>query len=223
MRHLAVLALIAAATLTGCSASVAHDGAAPPSGTPSPPITAGPGLTVVSVLGDSHSGEPGSWFRLSVANGSVPGVSPGVLASEPGRSSIALKAWVGDATAQGGVVLVQAGTNDLLLDRSTPATAAQGVEALVDAVSARGVRTVLVSVPPSATLGPDTNRLNALLEAWASGHTVPWLDVTSAVAQPDGTWRPGLTQDGIHADPSGGEIMAAAVRAQLPGLLKTGR
>lgn len=224
MRRLAILALIAAATLTGCSASMAHDGGASPSGAAPPAATptAGPGQTLVSVLGDSHSGEPDSWFRLSVGNGTVPGAALGVLSSHPGYTAAALQSGIPDATAFGGVVLVQAGTNDLLLAKHTPAQAAADVEALERAVAATGVHAVLVSVPPSAPLGPATNQLNALLKDWAAGHDVPWLDVTSAVTEPDGTWRPGLSTDGIHANDSGGPLMAAAVREQLPPLLRKG-
>ncbi|WP_235779102.1 SGNH/GDSL hydrolase family protein [Sinomonas notoginsengisoli] len=219
--------------LTACSAPATHDAAPAPSAaaalsggaapaTAAASDTSPSALTVVSVLGDSHSGWPGSWFRGSVANGAVPGVAPGVLASEPGRTSIELLAWVGQATARRGVVLVQAGTNDLLIRRATPPVAAQGVEALVTAVSAQHVRAILVSVPPSGTLGAATNQLNALLEDWSHGHQVPWLDVTRAVAQADGTWQLGLSDDGVHANAAGGERMASAARAQLPGLLGPG-
>ncbi|BCT77079.1 hypothetical protein SCMU_29210 [Sinomonas cyclohexanicum] len=217
MRRLPLLGLALALALTSCSALGTHDAVGSPRA-----AAASPGVTIVSVLGDSHSGWPDSWFRLSVGNASIPGAA-GVLASEPGRSSIALQAWVAEATARGGVVLVQAGTNDLLLDHSTPAKAAQGVEALVNAVASRGARAVLVSVPPSATLGPATNQLDALLKDWAAEHNVAWLDVTSAVARPDGTWRPGLSDDGVHANGTGGALMASAARQQLPELLRTGR
>jgi lysophospholipase L1-like esterase len=150
----------------------------------------------------------------------VPGAAPGVFSSHPGKTSAQLRAWVGEATAQGGVVLVQAGTNDLLLDGSPPAEAASGVELLVRDVQARHVRAVLVSVPPSRTQGPATNRLNVLLEEWAGSHGVAWLDVTSGVAQPDGTWLPGLSDDGVHANESGGALMALAVQDRLPYLLQ---
>ncbi|MDQ4488824.1 SGNH/GDSL hydrolase family protein [Sinomonas sp. ASV486] len=221
-----LLALAVLAALASCSTSGTHDAEPSPSAAGSPSQSASlhasahsSGLTLVSVLGDSHSSWPGSWFERSVADGSVPGAALGVFSSHPGRTSIALQAWVPEATSQGGVVLVQAGTNDLLLDGAPPARAAQGVEQLVGAVSARGAESVLVSVPPSATLGTATNELNALLKAWAAAHGVPWLDVTSAVTAADGTWRPGLSDDGIHANASGGALMAEAARGQLPRLL----
>lgn len=221
----ALAALAAALLLASCSLPGAHDAgpsphaAAAPSAGPTGSAAVPAAQTVVSVLGDSHAGFPWSWYRLSVGDSSVPGASPGVLSSHPGRSSVELRAWVDEATARGGVVLVQAGTNDLLLDGSPPAEAASGVELLVRDVASRHVRTVLVSVPPSATQGAATARLNVLLKAWAGGHGVPWLDVTGGVAAPDGTWLPGLSDDGIHANEAGGSLMALAVRDQLPRLL----
>lgn len=227
LRLLRALALLL--SVASCSAPGAHDAASTPlaAGTASQPAAVGDAgtqrLTVVSVLGDSHSGWPESWYRLSVGSRTVPGATPGVLSSHPGRTSIELQAWVDEATGPGGAVLVQAGTNDLLLGHASPAKAAQGVEALVNAVSSRGAakkeRAILVSVPPSATLGAATNQLNAQLRAWAAANAVPWLDVTSRVTLPDGTWPVGLSDDGIHANDSGGKLMAEAVQAQLPDLL----
>jgi lysophospholipase L1-like esterase len=199
-------------------AAPAGAGAAAGAGTPAAAtVPAAP--TVVSVLGDSHSGAPDSWYRLSVADSLVPGASPGILSSHAGRTSLELRAWVGEATARGGVVLVQAGTNDILRDGAPPAGAAAGVELLVRDVLARHVRAVLVSVPPSAVHGTSTVQLNRILRAWAGVHGVPWLDVTSPVTAPDGTWLPGLSSDGVHANEAGGALMALAVRDQLPGLL----
>lgn len=209
--------------LASCSVLGTHDAGPSPSAAPSPgssTATVPVAPTVVSVLGDSHSGFPYSWYRLSVGDSLVPGTSPGVLSSHPGRTSVELRAWVGEATARGGVVLVQAGTNDILRDGSPPAAAAAGVELLVRDVLARHVRAVLVSVPPSAAHGASTVQLNAILRSWAAVHAVPWLDVTSSVTAADGTWLPGLSSDGVHANEAGGALMALAVRDQLPGLLR---
>jgi lysophospholipase L1-like esterase len=179
------------------------------------------GVETVSVLGDSHSGWPGSWFRQSVGAGTVPGVQLGALASHPGWTSAALLTRVAEATRKGGTVLVQAGTNDMLLAGLSPAEAADGVERLVLSVRERGVRAVLVSVPPSASQGPQLLQLNALLHAWADLRGVGWLDVTSAVVAPDGTWREGLSDDGIHANAAGGRFMAESAIEQLPQLAGT--
>ncbi|MDP9885854.1 hypothetical protein J2W21_003379 [Sinomonas atrocyanea] len=221
-------ALPALLLLAACSALGTHDAGPSPHAAASPGAAAPGGdaaqavpaaQTVVSVLGDSHSGVPYSWYRLSVADSLVPGASPGVLSSHAGRTSAELRPWVREATARGGVVLVQAGTNDILRDGAPPAAAAAGVELLVRDVLARHVRAMLVSVPPSAAHGASTLQLNAILRAWAAAHGVPWLDVTSAVTAPDGTWLPGLSSDGVHANEAGGALMALAVRDQLPGLL----
>ncbi|WP_433874509.1 SGNH/GDSL hydrolase family protein [Sinomonas atrocyanea] len=178
------------------------------------------GTETVSVLGDSHSGWPGSWFRQSVGDGGVPGAQLGTLASYPGWTSVALLTRVPEATRRGGTVLVQAGTNDMLLAGSSPARAADDVERLVGAVGERGVRPILVSVPPSATQGPQVLQLNTLLHGWADERGIGWLDVTSTVMVPDGTWRPGLSDDGIHANAAGGSLMAEAAVAELPALLR---
>ncbi|GAB2738526.1 SGNH/GDSL hydrolase family protein [Sinomonas soli] len=225
-RSLAVLPAVL--LLAACSVLGTHDagssphaaaspGAGAPGGGATESVPAAP--TVVSVLGDSHSGFPYSWYRLSVADSLVPSTTPGVLSSHPGRTSLELRAWVGEAAARGGVVLVQAGTNDILRDGAPPAGAAAGVELLVRDVLARHVRAVLVSVPPSAAHGTSTVQLNAILRAWAGVHGVPWLDVTAPVTAPDGTWLPGLSSDGVHANEAGGALMALAVCDQLPDLL----
>ena len=176
-------------------------------------------LTVVSVLGDSHSSWPGSWYERTVAAGALPGTSPGVLSSHPGKTSAVLLTWVLEATAGGGTVLVQAGTNDMLLMGSSPEKTARDVAALVRAVKEAGARPGLVSVPPSQRLGKEVLELNSRLSVWARAEGIGWVDVTSGVATGAGTWQPGLSADGIHANDAGGRRMADAVLEQLPALL----
>ena len=210
--------------LAACSPAPTHDAGPSPAAAGRAgggAVAAGPvgELTVVSVLGDSHSSWPGSWYERTVAAGRLPAVSPGVLSSHPGKTSVVLRTWVRDATAGGGTVLVQAGTNDMLLMGSSPEQTATDIAALVRAVEKAGARPILVSVPPSQSLGEEVLELNSRLSAWARAEGIGWVDVTSGVATPEGTWRPGLSADGIHANDAGGRRMADAVLAQLPAIL----
>ncbi|WP_175637447.1 SGNH/GDSL hydrolase family protein [Sinomonas mesophila] len=221
----AAVALVLA--LAACSPAPAHDTAPSPAtagraggGT----VAAGPvgELTIVNVLGDSHSSWPGSWYERTVAAGTLAGVAPGVLSSHPGKTSVVLRTWVRETTAGGGTVLIQAGTNDMLLTGSSPDQTAKDVAALVRAVEEAGARPILVSVPPSETLGDEVLEVNSLLSAWARVQGLGWVDVTTCVAMEDGTWLPGMSADGIHANDAGGRRMAKAVLAQLPEVLSAG-
>lgn len=172
---------------------------------------------MVSALSDSHIFNADSWFRQTVEAGRVEGAEVGTFASYPGGTTSTVRQGL---TRLGGsdVVVVSAGTNDLLSARS-PEETARSVEALVADAGKRVDVVLLSTVPPSDTRGAETKALNGLLTAWARRHHVAVLDVTSPVSDPDGTWRQGLSDDGIHANDRGAALMTRAAMRQLPSLI----
>jgi lysophospholipase L1-like esterase len=183
------------------------------------PASSTAAAVVVSVLSDSHAFNAGSWFRKTVEAGTVPGVTLGTFASQPGAAATVLTAKLDEATASKGVVIVQAGTNDLLSAVGSVQTAAN-VEALIQGVKDRGAKPVLALIPPSAKRGPEVLDTNALLTTYAKANGVGILDLTTAVAAPTGQWKPGLSDDGTHANPAGSQIMADAAAQQIPALVR---
>lgn len=167
----------------------------------------------VSVLSDSHAFNADSWFRQTVAAGAVEGAVLGEFSSYPGadlarigkhRREVARSDWV----------IVQGGTNDLLAARD-PEQVATDLRALVADVAASGPQVVVALVPPSEARAAETVRLNALIGDWAASDGVPVLDLYSPVGTEDGTWRDGMTGDGVHASQRGADRMADAADRQL--------
>lgn len=184
----------------------------------SPTATASAASVIVSVLSDSHAFNAGSWFRTTVEAGKVPGVKIGAFASQPGASAEVLAAKLDEASAPKGVVIIQAGTNDLLSAFGSEQTALN-VEALVAGVKERGAKPVLALIPPSDTRGLEVLDTNALLTEYAKTNKVGILDLTTAVAGPKGQWNEGLSDDGVHANPAGSKLMADAAAEQVRKLL----
>jgi lysophospholipase L1-like esterase len=201
-----------------------------PTASPEPITTAPPGQTgapeaaprtiPVSVLSDSHAYFAASWWRQTVEANAVEGVSMGAFASQPGAvaSTIASGLDEAAAAAPNGFVLVQAGTNDLL-SGSVPAQAAVDIQALWAGVLARGSTPVAVLVPPSSEVGAEVIELNRLLADAARLEGIAVLDVYTPVADVDGGWQAGMSDDGKHANLAGATLQAGAVLAQLPGIL----
>ena len=169
---------------------------------------------MVSVLSDSHAYNAGSWWRQTVVSGNIPDAELGAFESQPGATSTTLIKRLDAAAAHGGLVLVQAGTNDLIAGRR-PATALTGIEALWDGITERGATPVAMLVPPSNKHGQQTVELNDLIRKAAAKRGLALIDVYTVVANPDGTWRHGLTTDGIHANAEGSAPMAAAAQEQI--------
>jgi lysophospholipase L1-like esterase len=229
LKRFALVSAAAVLALAGCSsgqepvpASVQsyydeHVANAKPTmpGTSTP--TAAP--TVVSIVSDSHAYNAGSWFRQTVEAGKVPGTTLGAFASQPGASATVLTAKLDEATKNKGVVIVQAGTNDLLAATGAQKTA-ENVEALVEGVQDRGAKPVLALIPPSATRGPEVVATNKLLTAYAGANKIGVLDLTTGVTNQDGKWKDGLSDDGTHANADGAKIMADAAAQQLPSLVR---
>ena len=180
--------------------------------------TAAPPAAVVSILSDSHAFNADSWWRQTVAAGKVPGMTMGAFESHPGAGAAALAKRLDAAAAKKGIVIIQAGTNDLLSGTS-PADTAAGVEALWKGIKDRGATPVVALVPPSNTVGANVVELNNILSSDATKQRMDVIDVYAPVANPDGTWQNGMTTDGTHANKAGSDLMTAAAMKQLPSLV----
>jgi lysophospholipase L1-like esterase len=221
--QIAGLALLAVLALGVAGYSVLKPAASKPEAafTPAPitaPTTPAP-AKIVSVLSDSHANNADSWWRQTAAAGKVPGLALGAFESQPGAMSTSLAARLDAATAKKGLVIVQAGTNDLLALK-TPAQAAAGVQALWQGIKDRGATPVAALVPPSDKAPDGVVQLNDLLARAAAAQGLKVIDVYHAVANPDGTWAAGTTADGTHANKAGSDRMATAASEQLPELTK---
>lgn len=175
--------------------------------------------TTVSILSDSHAFNQDSWWRQTVVANRVAGLRVGAFESQPGAMSSSLASRVEAATSKKGLVIVQAGTNDLV-SGATPEDAAKGVTALWLAVKASGGVPAAALVPPSNDLGAGVMELNTILRSAAAEKKLMVIDVYTSVANPDGTWADGTTEDGIHANKKGSDLMTAAAMKQLPSLAK---
>jgi lysophospholipase L1-like esterase len=171
----------------------------------------------VGILSDSHAYGKNSWWRQTILAGAVPGLRPGPFESYPGAQTAGLVGYLDAAVKGADLVVVQAGTNDLLRGKS-PEEAAQGVYTLWDGIRARGASPVAALVPPSDTRPSLAAELNGLLAEAAAINGIPVIDVYSPVAAEDGSWATGLTRDGIHSNKRGSDLMAKAAHGQLPKL-----
>ncbi|MHA7264555.1 SGNH/GDSL hydrolase family protein [Arthrobacter sp. TMN-37] len=194
--------------------AVRVDSASLPAGTAD---TAGTAQRTIGILSDSHANGKNSWWRQTVVAGTVPGLRLGAFESHPGAQTVALVDRLDAATREADLVVVQAGTNDILRGRS-PQQAAGGVRALWDGIAARGAFPVAALVPPSQTRPALAIELNRLITAAAEERGLPLVDVYTPVAADDGSWAPGLSNDGIHSNRKGSDLMAEAARGQLAAL-----
>ena len=173
---------------------------------------------LMSVLSDSHAYNADSWWRQTIGTGTFPNAYLGEFESLPGAATSSLIPRLDAATAQGGAVVVQAGTNDLLSNR-TPEQAVEGLSSLWQGIRDRGAAPVAALVPPSDEVPLLVVELNGLIRSAAAEQGLELIDVYSPVAQSDGTWADGVSDDARHANRAGSALMADAAREQLPRII----
>jgi len=213
---LAVLA-VAAVALTGLALTATRPSDA--GGSPSASASSTPPAVTVSILGDSHALAAGSWWRQTVEAGAVDGASQGAFEAYEGATAADLVEHLDAATADGGLVVVQAGTFDLAAGRTAGETATD-VAALWQGVLDRGATPVAALLPPSGDRGTDTVDVNTRLSEGAADRGIDVLDLTTPVEGGEGDWKSGLTDDGILANPTAAARMAQAADDQLSALVE---
>lgn len=111
-------------------------------------------------------------------------------------------------------VVVLGGTNDVL--QGVPvAESLVHLEAMVTAAQDAGARVWVVAPPPMAPARGDARPLRDAQEALAEDLGATWVDPTSAVGAPDGTWLPEMSRDGVHPTREAARRWAASVLAAV--------
>ncbi len=115
------------------------------------------------------------------------------------------------------IVHIMAGTNDVA--GNTGPVTAQDVEnnvmSMVDLARANGIEVVLASIPPAASFGwrpevkpvPIIAQLNEWLRRYSAKQGLGFIDYYSALAGPGGEFPAELSNDGVHPNRRGYEIM----------------
>lgn len=122
-------------------------------------------------------------------------------------------------------VHIMGGTNDIAGNTGPidPAQTRDNVSAMIAIARQHGIDVLLGSIPPAASFpwrpGLDTiseirNR-NRLLSELARTRSVRFVDYTAALADTDGTPRPGMTVDGVHPDLTGYHAMERVLKPHL--------
>lgn len=123
------------------------------------------------------------------------------------------------------VVHIMAGTNDIA-GNTGPSSAdnyADAISSMIDMARANGIAVVLGSILPAGGFGwhPDYRpaqqiiALNAWLRLVAAQRGLVYADYHSAMADPAGAMKPGLSSDGVHPNAAGFAIMEPIARAAI--------
>ena len=131
------------------------------------------------------------------------------------------------------VVVILAGTNDVAGNTGpeTPAMIEDNFRAMTDIARRNGIRVVLASITPAARYPwrpgvesvPEIRELNGWLRQYAAQQHLVYLDYYSAMADPDGAMKPGLSSDGVHPTQAGYAVMAPLAEAAIAQALKRER
>jgi lysophospholipase L1-like esterase len=209
--------LLTCLLLAGCGAA---GGTTPGTALPSAPP---PGAVHVLAVGDSITEADSPDFDGG-------DVGPGSWAAHVGGDGIALLGgWAhGGATtgdmlagvtdeafgrgADADVLVLMGGNNDV--DAHVPfAEAAEHLVAIAAAVHAR--RVVLSAIAPEDDAAADVVAFNAQLPALAAREGWQLVDPMGGVDDGEGHYRPGTSDDGVHPDEEGAELIGAALHAAL--------
>ena len=124
---------------------------------------------------------------------------------------------------QASTVVILAGINDIAMnlgDTYDENATFANIQSMVDLCWQNGIRPIISSVLPSYFLRwrqevtdclEKVNSLNARLKAYCSRHGITYLDYASLMAGPDGKVKDGLTEDTVHPNDAGYDIMEAAL------------
>ena len=125
------------------------------------------------------------------------------------------------------VVVILAGTNDVARNDgpTTPETTLANLASMVELARGSGIRVVLATLPPALDFpwrpgldpAPQIVSLNARIRDYATREGIVLADYHAAMADAAGGMRSGLSEDGVHPNRAGYEVMAplaeAAIRA----------
>jgi lysophospholipase L1-like esterase len=124
-------------------------------------------------------------------------------------------------------LLVLAGTNDIARNTglTTMAMVAQNLQAITELAQTHGIKVILCSLTPVSdyTSRKQTERrppadilkLNAGLRKYAAKANAVYVDYFAALADDKGMLRDGLSNDGLHPNAKGYELMAPVAEAAI--------
>ncbi|MCF6746301.1 hypothetical protein E9529_18895 [Blastococcus sp. KM273128] len=110
-------------------------------------------------------------------------------------------------------VLVLAGTNDVRQGRTEGTIG--NLTRMAEEIEAGGATPVFATLPPSDEFPEETAALNERLQAWADEQGVELLDFWTPLADADGTFADGMSDDGTHPSAEGTEVLADVVADAL--------
>jgi lysophospholipase L1-like esterase len=128
-------------------------------------------------------------------------------------------------------VHIMAGTNDVAGNTgpSSPDDFKNNIRAMVDLARANHIRVVLASILPAERFAwrpeiqpaDQIRQLNAWLRQYAAQHKLTYADYYASLTTPSGSFRPELSNDGVHPNTDGYAAMRpiadAALRQALHG------
>ena len=122
-------------------------------------------------------------------------------------------------------VHIMAMTNDIAgnTGAATMETVLGHVQSMADLARANGIKVIIASVPPAAAFpwspgmkpAPQIAAINRWLADYARANGFTFVDYHSAMAQPDGAMKPGLSSDGVHPTKAGYAMMRPLAEAAI--------
>lgn len=216
-RGIAIVAAVCVA-FTGCSAGTTTSGAAGSTASPPkrPSNSNGEGATFAAV-GDSitdadspdfAAGEigPASWASYVLEKGF--GFAGGW--AEWGETTARMAESV--APFDGETLVLLAGTNDIAFGVPFSETAAN-LDRIVDTVGIEDV--VVASIPPMDAFPDGPAEFNERLEELADDRGWRFVDAAAGLRADDGTFREGMSNDGLHPSEQGARELGDAIAAAL--------
>lgn len=216
-------ALLAAVLVTGALAACAPADAIAPTPTPTAVAVVRGHREVpenpvsFAVVGDSISAWDPAYANVNpwqTTAGTLPVRFVGGWA-RPGATTAEMLAESAGVLPAADVLVVMAGTNDLLPQFADhrPASTLARIAAIVR--TAGIARVVLSAIAPNDLRPDETILLNAHLSALASAEGWTWVDPWIAVRQPDGTYTSGTTTDGVHPQPATARLAGIALHTAI--------
>jgi lysophospholipase L1-like esterase len=181
----------------------------------------------VSAVGDSiteadsddfDEGDIGRGSWAAYADGAGVRVTGGW--AHAGATTADMLAGVTDDVAAGAIkeppamLVVMGGSNDI--DDGVPIpTILDNLSAIVKTLGAD--RVTLSTVPPEAAVQSTVDELNAQLPALAAQQGWRFADPMVDVRAPDGSWLPGMSEDGVHPTQRGARLIGKRLGAAVRG------
>lgn len=174
------------------------------------------------LMGDSitdfwRQGDPALFASGAVADRGISGqTTPQML----------VRFWPDVIALQPRVVQILAGTNDIAGNTgpTTEQDFKDNIMAMVELARAHHIRVLLGSIPPAVSFwwaspryrpAAQIRRLNSWLRGYARAHGLGFIDYYARLSTPAGAFRPELSNDGVHPNRAGYQVMTGLLRAEI--------